>query len=90
MAEGYSDNPNVLCNFCKKSAVNRIVKCLNCSTVFHKSCSMKKTKMCCDKQFYEEEKPKEIEEILISSDDTTIEKSITLENKLLKEMNIMT
>ena len=56
--------------------------------MFHKSCFIKKTKKCCDKQLYvEEEKQKEIEDIQIPLDDTTMEKPITLENKLLKEMN---
>ena len=88
LADEESDSLNILCNFCKKPAVNRRVKCMNCATTFHKSCSIKKTKKCCDKQLYiDEDKQKEIEDIQVPSDDPTMEKSVTLENKLLKEMN---
>lgn len=87
MADSEGECLNVVCSFCKKPAVNKKVKCIYCSTVFHKSCSTKKTKKCCDKQFYEEEKTKETMEELITLDDCLIEKSIILENNLLKDMN---
>ncbi|KAJ8927850.1 hypothetical protein NQ314_019652, partial [Rhamnusium bicolor] len=53
----------------------------------YKSCSNKKTKKCCDKQYYEEEKPLEIIDDQDMVNDCLIEKSVIWENKLLKEMN---
>ena len=79
------------CGFCKKSAVNKKVKCANCSTVFHTSCYKKnKNKKCCDKpNYFIENQPEiimegEIEETL---NDPLIEQSTSWENKFLKDMN---
>lgn len=88
MADDEGVNLNVLCSFCKKPAVNKKVKCLNCLAVFHNSCSNKKTKKCCDKQDYIEEKIIEITEDHDSLDLSSDEKSFAWENKVLKDMNI--
>lgn len=78
------------CCFCKKPAINKKVRCINCNKYFHQSCSIKKTKNCCEKQNFEEinliitpinEEPDNI------LNDPQSENVITRENKILKEIN---
>lgn len=77
-----------LCGFCKKPVVLKKVKCINCETYFHKSCSTKKTKKCCDKQSFEEDNLQiETQGEMEVLTDSIIEESISRENELLKEIN---
>lgn len=77
-----------LCGFCKKPVVLKKVKCINCETYFHKSCSIKKTKKCCDKQNFEDDNLQiETQGDMEVLTDSIIEESISRENELLKEIN---
>lgn len=48
--------PRILCSYCKKPAVTKVVKCRNCSNTLHRSCGEKKhleigvdnTTICCE------------------------------------------
>lgn len=89
MSESDSDNLGVSCGFCKKPAINKKVKCTNCMQVFHSSCSIKKTKKCCDKQSYlEEQKTLSTDETELNtlSDELNV-KPVTNEIQILKGMN---
>lgn len=50
MADGENVDSLPTCKFCKKSAINKRVKCKNCATYFHNSCATKKTRKCCDNE----------------------------------------
>lgn len=89
MAESDSDMFSGNCGFCKKPAKNKKLQCSNCMQIFHTSCSSKKSWKCCDKQSYSEEKMLQPSEDIESENlsDSSIDKSVASENRILKEIN---
>lgn len=86
MAESLAAQRVSMCNYCERKVV-KSVKCANCETIFHKSCSARK--ICCNNQeivnnpgnitFDEQE-----DEI---TNDSLLE-SLKVENNLLRELNV--
>lgn len=90
---GDSKVDNRLCFYCKNKCVLKAIKCENCTAWFHKSCSIKCTKKCCQNQFFGSDKQNKNSDLIVldkeldEADLKLINESLKFENKILFDMN---
>lgn len=68
-----------LCNYCKRKASKRVIKCPNCDRIYHKSCANRVT--CCEVNLMEQK----IEEINVTGEENEDEEVLSISNELLME-----